>query len=95
MTMYVYKARNPQGDLISGTMDMESETAVAAHLDQLGYSVLQISLPGKEGSPLRRLIDRFERLDKQEVIIFTRQLATLMRSGMPLLRRVRSCRWVR
>ena len=86
MTMYMYKARNPQGDLVSGTMDMESETHVATHLDQLGYSVLEVSLPPKEGtSPIRQLIERFERLDKQEVIIFTRQLATLMRSGMPLL----------
>ena len=84
MTVYSYKARNQQGELVSGTLDMEDEGSVAANLDKLGYSVLEIGSTTAAGS-VGDWLDRFRGLKKQEVILFTRQLATLIRSGMPLL----------
>ena len=44
---YFYKARNPQGELVSGTMDVADEGSVAASLDKLGYSVIEIAAPAK------------------------------------------------
>ncbi len=84
MTVYSYKAKNQQGELVSGTLDMEDEGSVAANLDKLGYSVLEIG-SANTASSVGDWLDRFRGLKKQEVILFTRQLATLIRSGMPLL----------
>lgn len=84
VTVYTYKARNQQGELVSGTLDMEDEGSVAANLDKLGYSVLEIGSSTAAVS-ISDWLDRFRGLKKQEVILFTRQLATLIRSGMPLL----------
>ena len=81
MTAFTYRARNPQGELVAGTLEMDSEVGVAANLDRLGYSVLEIKAP----AAITTFAEKFQGLKKQEVIIFNRQLATLIRSGMPLL----------
>jgi type II secretory pathway component PulF len=85
MTLFNYRARNQQGELIAGALDMESEAGIVAHLDKLGYAVLEIKSSSGAVSSLTSFTDRFQGLKKQEVVIFTRQLATLIRSGMPLL----------
>ncbi len=85
MTSYAYRARNQQGQLVAGALELESETAVAANLDKLGYTVLDIKAASGTSTSLSKFSDRFQGLKKQEVIIFSRQLSTLIRSGMPLL----------
>ncbi len=85
MATFIYRARNQQGEFVSGTMEMDSEQGIAASLDKLGYSVLDIARPNRAWAALGDLYSRFQRLDRRELIIFSRQLATLMKSGMPLL----------
>jgi type IV pilus assembly protein PilC len=85
MASFTYKARNPQGELITGTLDMDTESGVASSLDRLGYTVLEIKQAVELPSAISSVTNRFQGLKKQEVIIFTRQLSTLIRSGMPLL----------
>ena len=84
MATYTYKARNKEGELVTGTLEMADEGSVASNLDKMGYSVIEIASPPANFSPASAL-ERFQGLKKQEVIIFTRQLATLIRSGMQLL----------
>lgn len=85
MPAYNYKARNQQGELVVGTLEMESETGVAASLDKLGYTILEIQRPSTIVPSFAGIADRFQGLNKQEVTLFSRQLSTLIRSGMPLL----------
>ena len=85
MTTFIYKARNQQGELVSGTMEMENEQSIGSNLDKLGYSVLEITRPNRYFVSFGDWFLRFQRLDKQELIVFSRQLATLIKSGMPLL----------
>ena len=85
MTAFTYRAKNQKGDLVAGTLDMESEAGVSANLDRLGYTVLEIQAAAARLPTMAGFAERFQGLKKQEVIIFNRQLATLIRSGMPLL----------
>ena len=85
MTVFNYRARNQQGELIVGALDLVNEAGVAANLDKLGYTVLEIKPPSAASSSLAGLTERYQGFKMQEVIIFTRQLSTLIRSGMPLL----------
>ncbi|MBU4343565.1 MAG: type II secretion system F family protein [Candidatus Omnitrophica bacterium] len=85
MTIYTYKARNRQGELINGSFEAEDERSVAANLDRLGYSVIEVIPKGGGLSfSLAGVFGRFQCIHKQEVIVFTRQLATLIHSGMAL-----------
>lgn len=81
---YTYKARDRQGELISGSLESADQKSVLANLDSLGYSVIEITPQAKLPSFITAIFERFQHLHKQEVIIFTRQLATLIRSGMAL-----------
>lgn len=85
MPAFSYRARNQQGQIVTGTLEMESETGVASNLDKLGYTILEIQRPSAVVPSFARLADRFQGLNKQEVTLFSRQLSTLIRSGMPLL----------
>lgn len=85
MTAFTYRARNPQGELVAGTLDLDSEASVASNLDKLGYTILEIRTPSPAASSFGGISERFQGLKKQEVILFSRQLSTLIRSGMSLL----------
>ncbi len=85
MPAFNYKARNQQGEFVAGTLEMESEASVAANLDKLGYTILEIQPPSGAFSSFSNFTERFQGLNKQEVTLFSRQLSTLIRSGMPLL----------
>jgi type IV pilus assembly protein PilC len=84
MPLYSYKARNKQGELISGVLEGKSPQDIAASLDKLGYSVVEITSKSQLFSSVTLFLEKFKRLSKQEVVVFTRQLATLIRSGMAL-----------
>lgn len=81
---YNYKVRTRQGELISGAMEAENEQQVVSDLDRLGYSVVELKT-SKIGFSLSKIFTRFKRIERQDVIIFTRQLATLLHSGTALL----------
>ena len=85
MTAFNYRAKNQQGELVAGTLEMETESSVVANLDRLGYTVLEIKTSAPGVPAITHFAERFQGLKKQEVVIFNRQLATLIRSGMPLL----------
>ncbi|MCK5306934.1 MAG: type II secretion system F family protein [Candidatus Omnitrophica bacterium] len=81
---YIYKARDKQGKLISGTLEGESEQGIVAHLDSMGCSVIELK-PQESSFSLGDIFSRFKRVEKRDVNIFARQLATLLRSGTALL----------
>ena len=84
MTAYSYKARDKQGVLVSGTMEAESEKSVVDNLDNIGYSPVEIISTQKRAFSAENILERFKTVNKRDVTLFTRQLATLLRSGNPL-----------
>lgn len=84
MPLYFYKARDKIGTLVSGMLEGENEAEVVAALDRMGYSVIKIRPQEKVVFSWEIASAFFKRIQKQEVFIFTRQLATLLRTGMAL-----------
>ncbi len=80
-----YRAVTKQGEPLSGILDLDSQEKAMEHLERMGYSVLEIKEHSAMLGRVEDLMESFQKLDKQEVILFTRQMATLIRSGMPLL----------
>ncbi|MFH1846798.1 MAG: type II secretion system F family protein [Candidatus Omnitrophota bacterium] len=84
MTLYSYKARDEQGTLISDVMEADNEDALISQLSSSGYSVIEIRNKETEGFSFEAFMNKFKHLKKKEVILFTRQLATLLRGGTAL-----------
>lgn len=87
MPSYTYRARNPAGEIVTGVLEAESEEAIASNLDKLGYAIIEITPYTSLSTPsLLDIPNRFfSRVKKADVILFTRQLAAMLRSGMGLL----------
>lgn len=85
MANFRYKIRDRYGRASTGTIDKESKEAVAAHFKRIGYTPTLI----EKGGPDLKRFNPFERFFRtvslEELIIFTRQLMTLQRSGVPIL----------
>jgi type II secretory pathway component PulF len=65
-------------------MDGDSEPRVAGRLNQMGYIPVVIQ-PAQEDSILNTISDRLRRIGHSDLNMFTRQLYTLQKAGLPLL----------
>ncbi|GHA12111.1 type II secretion system F family protein [Oceanisphaera arctica] len=86
MALFEYRARDRQGQLSRGTMEATSIQAAGVSLMQSGLLPIDIKPAGK-GSLMLELRQYFKRGLKTEVLlILCRQLASLTRAGVPILR---------
>ena len=84
MPTYRYKARDKEGALHMGTMEARVREAVADQLSGQGFIPVLI----EEQQQAMRLPDlraAFEGVKSQDLIILSRQLATLVGAGVPFL----------
>jgi type II secretory pathway component PulF len=81
VAVYSYRARNPAGDLISGTLQGTTPDEIASELRGQGYTPVNISLRGKKKARMF-----FGRLSEEDLIVFSRQMATLIKSGISFTR---------
>lgn len=86
-TTYAYKVRDHSGKVLSGSLDADSTALVANRLRQMGY--VPISIDKKAGPGVKREIPIpyfSNRVPLQEIAVFSRQFATMINSGLTLLR---------
>ncbi len=84
---YEYKARDKTGQVHSGRMDGESARAVAGTLREKGYIPLRIDEKRSTALEKELQIPGFKKKVKvKDVAIFSRQLATMVNSGLTLIR---------
>src|SRR5215217_1338521 len=84
MATYAFKALDLSGTPTKGEMDAGDKQAVAAQLRSKGLIVVDIEelVPASAGD----LLARWKKVKADELVIATRQLATMVNSGMSLLR---------
>jgi type IV pilus assembly protein PilC len=85
---YAYKVRDRQGKLVTGTLEAESVAIVAGKLRQMGYTPVSIENSGTRKLSAKEIkIPGFSgRIKLKEVAVFSRQFATMINSGLTLLR---------
>ncbi len=85
MPLYRYRARDKDGVLHTGTMEAVRKEGVADQLSGMGHIPVLI----EEQEPARLsatdLGALFSRVTPQDLIIFSRQLSTLMSAGIPFI----------
>jgi type IV pilus assembly protein PilC len=81
---YQYKVRDKSGNLVTGTLVADNERLVLERLREMGYVPLEVG-KAKKGLNLEINI-RPAKIKLKEVAIFSRQFATMVNSGLPILR---------
>ena len=82
MPVFQYKAMSASGGVVQDELEAPNPAAVAEKLESLGYIPLNISRK-KGGSS--KLFEKKPRVKDNDIIVFTRQLVTLLKAGVPLL----------
>jgi type IV pilus assembly protein PilC len=83
VSTYTFKAMDVAGAPMRGQVDAESKQAVSDQLRARGLVILEIA---EKHSSREINIDLFERIKLGDLAIFSRQLATMVSSGMTILR---------
>ena len=85
-TTFQYSVRDKTGKLVSGTLEGESQTAVVQRLKSMGYAPVSIS-ESNAGLKKEIKIPGFgKKVKLKDLAIFARQFATMINSGLSLLR---------
>jgi type IV pilus assembly protein PilC len=84
-TTFAFRAMDMAGTASAGELEAESKASVTEQLRQRGLIVLDVS---EKSNPLKieDIFKRWQGVDMRELAIFSRQFATLIASGMPMLR---------
>lgn len=88
MPAYQYRALNKEGKTVKGLINGEDDVHVRKKIRSSGLfpvSITQSSRTDSKSSELQFNSTLFERVRSHEVSIFTRQMATLLNAGIPLL----------
>jgi MSHA biogenesis protein MshG len=93
MPLFRYKGRTLRGELVTGRLDGETSESVASRLFTSGITPIEISAAAAVSD---LSVEKFGRLlgfgkpTIADIVLFTRQMYTITKSGLPLLRGLRS-----
>ncbi len=88
MANFAYTARDPQGGALQGELEAGTEQLAAEQLLRSGVTPIQItrSQAGTATGKERRLHFSRPRVSLEEIVMLARQLRTLSKAGVPILR---------
>src|SRR5690349_17005441 len=87
MAFLQYRAADQAGKIVEGVMEVDAEQSVVVRLREMGCVPLRIALPtGRPATTIRNPLPLGVRrkVSQQQLLQFTRELATLLGAGLPL-----------
>ncbi|MFA6903009.1 MAG: type II secretion system F family protein [Gallionellaceae bacterium] len=91
MAVFAYRGRNANGDLEQGTLEGEDSVAIADQLSRKGITPTEIKPSSKvsaatvSGASLWQRLNE-KKIDIVELMLFSRQMYTLLKAGVPIMR---------
>lgn len=88
MPLFEYKGRNQLGDAVNGELEADSSSDAASHLINIGITPIDINAAEiKQPNLLEQLQEGLKqrRPSDNDLIMFSRQMATLLKAGIPIL----------
>lgn len=85
MSTYVYKVRDIRGIPSKGELEADNRDTAAANLRGRGFTILDIS-EKRGGTSLRDQLAESRRIKSKDITVFSRQFATMINSGLAMLR---------
>jgi type II secretory pathway component PulF len=91
MPTFVYKARDERGLLVQGNIEAASQRDAMTQLDAMGYIPVSAKETGsRSAASVDDFLLRFQRIKHDDLIFFTRQFQTIVRSGIPIVSGLRA-----
>jgi len=89
--VFTYKGRSGRGDLVQGSLEGSDSSAIADQLINTGITPIEIkasrsSHSKTEGPSLWQRLSQDKSVDPLEVMLFSRQMYTLLKAGVPIMR---------
>lgn len=85
MPKYKYKALNNLGKVIQGSLEADNETSVANTLRQNRLQLISVFRAGFLNGLLEFWAQKSAKVPTLDVVIFSRQLSTMINAGLPIL----------
>lgn len=85
MTAFRYRAINPAGKVVKGTLEGDSERQVRSQLRTQKLKPIRVDNAGQKQQQANGSKLFSARLKTKDLTLFTRQIASLVQSGMPLV----------
>src|SRR5215210_5502489 len=83
MALYAYRALDQQGGIVQDKLEGSGTMAVAYELRQQGLMVIEV----KEQSVAQKdILAPFKGIRLADLVVFSRQLATMINAGLPIVR---------
>jgi type IV pilus assembly protein PilC len=83
MALYTYRALDKQGEIIQDKLEGSGEMAVAHELRQQGLLVIDVK---EQSATQKDILEPFKRIKLADLVVFSRQLATMINAGLPIVR---------
>ncbi|MCA9333444.1 type II secretion system F family protein, partial [Candidatus Saccharibacteria bacterium] len=88
MLTFKYTARDPStGKKVTSQLEAENEQAASKLISKEGLTPIEITAKQTSSKGLGRFLHRIKAKDK---VLFSRQLATLINAGLPLVQSLRN-----
>ncbi|MCX8118578.1 MAG: type II secretion system F family protein [Desulfobacterota bacterium] len=86
MPIFQYKVRDRNGKAVEGRLEAPTLLAAGEQLHGLGYLPISIDEVKNSSPPLvSALTERFKKVGLEDLVLFSQQLSTLYKAGLPLL----------
>src|SRR5688500_10620430 len=82
MPMFEYTARNPSGQIQKGQLEVQTKDEVSAYLRKNRLILVSVREAPKQ---INFSIGGAQRIKTRDIVIFTRQFATMINAGLPLV----------
>ncbi|MBN2119661.1 MAG: type II secretion system F family protein [Candidatus Omnitrophica bacterium] len=86
MALYRYKAKETPQKLVEGNIEAATRDDAIKQIEQMGYFPVKVEEISEGDATLVFKKVRTSRISSKEITIFSRQLATLIKSGVPILK---------
>jgi type IV pilus assembly protein PilC len=80
---FTYKARTRQGEILQDQVEGMDTMSVASTLRQQGLLVIDVK---EQGVAQKDLFEPFKKVKLGDIVVFTRQFATMINAGLPVVR---------
>jgi type IV pilus assembly protein PilC len=86
LSKFDYQVRDKSGKMITGQLEADNQAAVAAKLTSMGYAPIKIDQVKETGLQMEINLPGSNRVKLKDLAIFSRQFATMISSGLSLIR---------
>src|ERR687897_2783026 len=83
MAQYAYRALDKKGEVIQDKLEGSGEMAVVHEPRQQGLLVIDVK---EQSAAQKDILEPFKRIKLSDLVVFSRQLATMINAGLPIVR---------